>query len=76
MNGSTLNIVQTEELELQLHKARQGQLNFKTLAFEVFESGVMTDSQFKVLDACARASTDIQDCLTLNHMTVALNKVA
>jgi hypothetical protein len=68
-----VDINELESLELQLHKARQNQLNFKTLAFKVFESGVMTYSEFQVLNEAAKASPDYNDALTLNKLTTILN---
>ncbi len=65
-----------EALETEIHRARQGLINFKALAIKVMDSGEMTHADFLILDAAALASPDFNDSLTLNKMTIlfALNE--
>jgi hypothetical protein len=74
MNNLTLNIVQTEELEMKLHKARLNLLSFPSLAMECFDKGYMTESDFMVLNEAVKASDSLEYALTLNKMTILFNQ--
>ncbi len=66
-----LNSVET--LELEIHRAKTGLVDFKPLAMRCFDKGEMTHGEFLILNAAAEVSKDFNDCLTLNKMTILFN---
>ena len=59
-----------EQRQLRLHRIRTKLVTFKELVKEVFKTKSMTLEQFVELNIAAQVSSDYQDSLTLNKLTV------
>ena len=59
-----------EQRQLRLHRIRTKLVTFKELVKEVFKTKSMTLEQFAELNIAAQVSSDYQDSLTLNKLTV------
>lgn len=70
MNCSIKDLAAIEERELRLHRIRKGLITFKAIAATVERQQSMTYEQFLDLQVAAIASSDYNDALTLNKLTV------
>lgn len=67
---SNIELQAIEERELRLHRIRKGLITFKALVNTVEKNQSMTYEQFFDLQVAVIASTDYNDSLTLNKLTV------
>lgn len=61
----------SDEMQLQLHRARMGLISFKKMAAEILNKQSMSHEEFLILNEAALKSDDYQDSITLNNMTIA-----